>query len=332
MVKVGILINDGIMATAVTGIIDVLNLANRLHHKATGASAAPLSWQLVGIDKKYVTSSQGMLFKADVWLEESEQFDVLIWAGSQYQDDQALWSLCTSMAPFSEKIKQLCERAELVLAGCTAVPMLANTGLLKGKKITASWWLEGFFQRYIKGCQLNVSHSLQIDGKFLTCGATTSFLQLTWYLVRHYLGKDIADSIARYLLIDTEHFQQTAFYSLDLLPEHQDSALKQVQDWITQNLDKQIDLATLAYKLNVSERTLTRRFKKQFGLSPMQYVQIARIERACYLLKHTSNTAQQIASMLSYQDDAAFRKVFIKHKGISMGEYRRTPAKFFAHE
>lgn len=55
----------------------------------------------------------------------------------------------------------------------------------------------------------------------------------------------------------------------------------------------------------------------------MQYVQIARIERACGLLKSTTQTAQQIALSLGYQDDAAFRKLFIKHKGMGMGEYRR---------
>lgn len=325
MKSIGILINDGVMATAVTGIIDVLSFANRLHKKLGGTQDEAFQWHLIGIDKKYITSSQGMMFKADVWLEESPKVDALIWAGCHYESDKALWQLCQQMKKFSPNIMTLSEQAELVLAGCTAVPLLANTGLLDGKKVTSSWWLDGFFQRYIKGCQLDSSQSLQLDGKYFTCGATTSFLQMAWLLVRHYLGKEIAQMIASYLLIDTEHFKQSAFYSLDYLPEHDDTALKDLQQWISENLSQPIDLATLAYRLNVSERTLTRRFKKQFGMSAMQYVQIARIERACYLLKNTTQTAQQIALSLAYQDDAAFRKVFIKHKGIGMGEYRRTP-------
>lgn len=323
MIKVGILINDGVMATAVTGIIDVLNIANTLHQKHSGAQHGIFSWQLIGIDKKYITSSQGMMFKADCWLEECDQFDAIIWAGSQYKSDTHLWQLCRDMEKYHPFISKLAEQAELVMAGCTAVPMLAHSGMLKDKNITASWWLDGFFNRHIKGCKLNTSHSLQIDGKFLTCGATTSFLQLTWYLVRFYLGKEIGETVARFLLIDTEHFTQSAFFSLDFLPPHHDEAVSNLQHWISQNLDKQIDLATMAYKLNVSERTLTRRFNKLLGMSPMHYVQIARIERACYLLKSTSQTAQQIAFSLGYQDDAAFRKLFIKHKGVGMGEYRR---------
>ena len=323
MHKIGILINEGVMATAVTGVIDVLNVANRLHQRRIGASAEAFSWQLVGIDKKYVNSSQGLVFKADVWLEECTGFDVLIWPGSQYQSDTALWQLCKSLTPFHQHIIKLAQQAELVMSGCTAVPLLAHTGLLKGKDITASWWLDSFFQRHIKGCKLDTSEMLRLDDKYLTCGATSSFLLLTWYLVRHYLGKDIADTVARYLLIDTEHVKQSAFFALNDLPEHQDLELKNLELWIANNLDGNIDVSTMAYKLNISERTLSRRFKKLLGVSPMQYVQIARIERACGLLKTTNKTAQQIALSLGYQDDAAFRKLFIKHKGVGMGEYRR---------
>ena len=323
MYKVGIFINDGVMATAVTGVIDVLNVANRIFQKRSGANSNAFSWQLIGIDKKYINSSQGLVFKADVWLEESAQFDVLIWPGSQYQSDEALWQVCKSFKPFHQHIINLANQAELVMSGCTAVPMLAHTGLLDNKQITASWWLDSFFARHIKGCKLDSSEMLRLDGKFLTCGATSSFMLLTWYLVRHYLGKDIADTVARYLLIDTEQVKQSAFFALNDLPEHHDDELKRLEMWIANHLDQSIDVSSMAYKLNVSERTLTRRFKKHLGVAPMQYVQIARIERACGLLKSTTQTAQQIALSLGYQDDAAFRKLFIKHKGMGMGEYRR---------
>ncbi|MEC8328205.1 MAG: helix-turn-helix domain-containing protein [Pseudomonadota bacterium] len=323
MHKIGILVNQGVMATAVTGVIDVLNVANGVYKKRTGANADAFSWQLIGVDKKYVESSQGLVFKADVWLEETSEFDVVIWPGSQYRSDQELWQLCKSLKPFHPHIVKLAENAELVMSGCTAVPLLAHTGLLADKKITASWWLDSFFQRHIKGCKLDTSEMLRLDGKFLTCGATSSFLLLTWYLVRHYLGKDIADTVARYLLIDTEQVKQSAFFALNDLPEHQDAEMRKLEQWICDHLDSSIDVSTMAYKLNISERTLTRRFKKLLGVAPMQYVQIARIERACGLLKTTNKTAQQIALGLGYQDDAAFRKLFIKHKGVGMGEYRR---------
>ena len=323
MYKIGVLVNDGVMATAVTGVIDVLNVANRIFQKRSGKSEKAFTWQLIGIDKKYVNSSQGLVFKADVWLEESTQFDVIIWPGSQYQSDDELWQLCKSLKPFHSHIIKLAEQSELVMSGCTAVPLLAHTGILKDKNITASWWLDSFFQRHIKGCKLDTSEMLKLDGKFLTCGATSSFMLLTWYLVRQYLGKEIANTVARYLLIDTEHVKQSAFFALNDLPTHQDNELNRLEQWISSNLENAIDVSTMAYKLNISERTLTRRFKKHLGVAPMQYVQIARIERACGLLKSTNKTAQQIALSLGYQDDAAFRKLFIKHKGVGMGEYRR---------
>lgn len=323
MKKVGVLLYDDVLASAVTGVLDVLNEANRQYQKQNDTQDIAFSWQLIGIDKKYINASQNLVFKADVWLEDCPPVDVLIWPATQYHNDQDLWQLCQALTPFHSHIRKLTEQAKLVMSGCTSVALLANTGMLAGKKITTSWWLDSFFQRYIKGCQLDTSAMLRIDDQYITCGATSSFMLLTWYLVRSSLGAEVAGSVARHLLIDTDQIKQTAFFALSELPDHHDPELKELTQWIHSHLASDINVSAMAYKLNVSERTLTRRFKKQLGLSPMQYVQIARIEKACVRLKATDKTAQEIASELGYQDDAAFRKLFLKHLGVGMGEYRR---------
>ena len=99
-------------------------------------------------------------------------------------------------------IVRLTEQASCVVSGCTSVALLANTGVLASKNITASWWLERFFQHHIKGCKLDTSQILRQDGKYLTGGATSSFMLLVgiWFIL--FLGVKIAGSVSRHLLIN----------------------------------------------------------------------------------------------------------------------------------
>ena len=100
MKSVGVLLHDNVLATTVTGVIDVLNEANRQYKKQHRVQSNAFSWQLIGIDKKYVNSSQGLVFKADIWLEDCPSVDILIWPATQYHNDQELWQLCQELTPF----------------------------------------------------------------------------------------------------------------------------------------------------------------------------------------------------------------------------------------
>jgi transcriptional regulator GlxA family with amidase domain len=73
----------------------------------------------------------------------------------------------------------------------------------------------------------------------------------------------------------------------------------------------------------VGERTFLRRFRQATGLTPTGYLQHLRVEKAREALELSSQSISEIAWMVGYQDEGAFRKVFRRIAGLTPGDYRR---------
>jgi transcriptional regulator GlxA family with amidase domain len=88
------------------------------------------------------------------------------------------------------------------------------------------------------------------------------------------------------------------------------------------NYAKTIDLDNLAFKSGMSRRTFERRFKAATGITPLLYLQRARIESAKSLLENSNQTFDEITYGVGYEDSSFFRKIFTKHTGLRPKEYQ----------
>ena len=98
-----------------------------------------------------------------------------------------------------------------------------------------------------------------------------------------------------------------------------------------ENLALPLDLDTLARRVHMSRRTLTRRFREETGVSPMRWLTDARIDRAREILETTTEAVENIGRMTGLGAPASVRAAFHRHIGTSPKEYRalfghRTPA------
>lgn len=92
--------------------------------------------------------------------------------------------------------------------------------------------------------------------------------------------------------------------------------------YIHMHLDEDLSIATLADKACLSTGHFTRRFKALTKLSPIEYINKQRIEKAQLLLNTTSESSIAIADKCGYKSDAYFCKIFKKYIGQAPGEYR----------
>ena len=97
-----------------------------------------------------------------------------------------------------------------------------------------------------------------------------------------------------------------------------------IKDYIDKNYRQAINLDTLSEAFYISKSYISHQFKKDMGMSPIDYLIKKRIEIACYLLLNTDDTVTEVAGQVGYENPLYFSALFKKHAGVSPTEYRRT--------
>lgn len=94
-------------------------------------------------------------------------------------------------------------------------------------------------------------------------------------------------------------------------------------EYICQNIHTPFSVKKMADDLNMSENTLSRKFRAVMGTSPFAYYQSIRLEFACSLLVNTDLTIDDISGRLNYSDRNYFTLSFVKRYDVSPGKYRK---------
>ncbi|MBE0389745.1 hypothetical protein PLUTE_b0802 [Pseudoalteromonas luteoviolacea DSM 6061] len=316
--KVALLCQEGVMASALTGIIDVLNVTNQVIQKDY------YRWQIVSLEEKEVRSSQGLVFKTDCQLEALSSFDVLVIIGSQYQGDKQLWKECQRFAKYKKPLheKLQAKSQTTLVAGCCGVAYAAALGLLEKQQFTASWWLEAFFNRYYPHLKLDTKPIYLCDQQLYTAGAAHSYMYVVLALVTEQIGRNVANQVANWLAIPEPQLRQTVFLMSSALEQHKDDALHSVQQHIKAHLKTPFTLKQLAALACLTERTLIRRFKSAIGMTPFEYVRLLRLEKTKEKLIYSNLRFDDIAVSVGYQDPQSLAKQFKRHFGKSVHEVR----------
>lgn len=208
-------------------------------------------------------------------------------------------------------------------SACTGAFVLAEAGLLDGRRATTHWAFQDLFRARYPAVDLVPQAILVDQGRVCTAGGATSFIQLTHYLVERWLGQDVAHAAARMFLIDVNKSPQGAYATFASQRQHQDARILAAQDLIEANVREPISVAEIARRLAMSDRTLLRRFKDATGNTPLEYLQRVRVETAKRTLEAGTESVKAIAARVGYTDIAAFRAVFARITGLNPAEYRQ---------
>ncbi len=210
-------------------------------------------------------------------------------------------------------IQQVADAGATVAASCSATFILAASGLLSGQSATTTWWLAPLFARRFPDIDVLADRMIVDCGSVLTAGAAFAHADLMLTLVARLEGADLANRVARFLVLDAR-MSQSRYMVLEHL-RASDPALRAVERYVGANLARQLSLSELASAAAISTRTLARRTQESLGMSPTEYVHRLRISHAATLLATTRKPVDAVAATVGYADPAAFRRIYRRHTG-----------------
>jgi transcriptional regulator GlxA family with amidase domain len=257
-------------------------------------------------------------------VDDYQRRQILILPAFNIGSSQDLERLRAGWQPAIAWLRNNIESFDLVVAGCSGVFLLAETGLLKGETVTTSWWLERQFQRQFKdqGCVLEEGALCVRSGRFITGGGSSSFYDVVLRLVQERAGKHMARLLAKYLLVDNQRLSQAPYAILGQV-DNEDPVVSKAERWIRKHLAEDFRIEDIADHCAVSSRTLIRRFQRAMSESPQTFTQRLRIEKSKILLETTQLRLSEIVRRVGYNDESAFRRLFKKYCKVSPREYRR---------
>jgi transcriptional regulator GlxA family with amidase domain len=215
-------------------------------------------------------------------------------------------------------------RASRLVSVCTGAFLLAEAGLLDGRRVTTHWAYCRALAARFPAVRVDPDPIFVRDGHVTTSAGVTAGIDLALALVEDDLGREAALDVARNLVVFLRRPGNQAQFSAQLAGQLADrQPLREVQRWIADHPAADLSVETLAGQASLSPRQFARAFAAEVGLPPGRYVDRVRLEAARRRLEDTADGVEQTARCCGYGTPEAMRRAFVRALGVSPGEYRR---------
>ncbi|MEB5963871.1 GlxA family transcriptional regulator [Comamonas testosteroni] len=216
------------------------------------------------------------------------------------------------------------------LAVCTlgsAAWFAAAGGRCQGRRVALPWYFMGGFGLDFPDIELAEGQPFVDDGPWLSASHPEALASMAVALTRHAFGDDLAAALAALLLPDPQRERATLAALQDRrIPATRTSVLAHAIAWLEARVEQPYDLRALADAVSASPRTLLRHFQQELGYSPLDHLHRLRCARARVLLEITLESVPSVALACGYEDASAFRRVFVRHVGMTPAAYRERHA------
>ena len=304
---------DGVQSLDVTGPLEVF--AGARDHQGKRAYRV----KTASLGGAQVRTSSGLVIVPDGDLRDqgrADPPDLLIVPGGRgaRRRDPDLVGWIRARAP----------RAKRVASVCTGAFLLAEAGLLDGRRATTHWSYCDALRDQYPAVQVDPDPIFIKDGAVVTSAGVTAGIDLALALVEDDLGRDMALAIARALVVFLRRPGGQAQFSAQLSAQVARRApLRDVQQWIAEHPAADLSVEALAGKASLSPRHFARAFAAEVGMPPGRYVERTRLEAARRHLEDTAEGIEQTARACGYRTSEAMRRAFTEALGVSPAEYRR---------
>ncbi len=242
--------------------------------------------------------------------------------GIEHADSRMLTASLAHMGPECATLQAFAQSGGMIASNCSGTFLLAESGLLEGKRVTTSWWLSKLFHKRYPNVDLDAEDMVVRDGQILSSGAVTAYIDLGLWLIGHFASESLRQMTAKFLLADSHRASQTPYIAAAMVQGSGHAVVERARRWLNQHMDQEWNMGELADYCNTSPRTLLRRFQKAVGLSPVQYTQQLRVERAKGLLESTMLSLEDITGRCGYANVSTFSTVFKRWSQVTPKEYR----------
>lgn len=310
---IAIVIHDGVQALDVAGPLDVFAEANGFLKDGEGYHC-----RLVARDTATMRASNGMLLQADLgFAEATARFHtVLVAGGPQLPGLPADTEMC-------DWLQRWAVRADRYGSICTGAFALGHAGLLDGRVVTTHWQDAAKLASMFPRARVEHDRIFSRDGALVTSAGITAGMDLTLALVTEDHGAEIALACAKRLLVVTQRQGgQSQFSSLLMPPGGTETKLSRVQAYVMDHANEPFPAERLAEIAGTSTRNIARLFVTELGITPHEFVERIRIERARNLLEATELAVKVVAFECGFATPNQMRNAFQRRLGLTPQRYR----------
>jgi len=272
-------------------------------------------FETCALERRSVRGQYGMRIQADGGMDRLMQAGTIIVPGWRGIDTPV-------PAPLIKALREAHRRGARLLSICSGAFVLAATGLLDGKRATTHWRYVDALRRKYPLIDVNPDVLYIDEGGLLTSAGSASGLDLCLHLVRRDWGTDVANQVARRLVIQPHRDGGQAQFVERPVQSRERNALSPLLDRMRQHLSEAFTVHDMAKMVAMSERTFIRRFRETTGTTPTDWLAMARIDQARALLERSSAPIEEVAAQCGFGSAITMRHHFRRKVGVSPTVYR----------
>ena len=314
--RIGIIGFDGVVAIDVACPADAFAYA-----EIPGGQNGPRRCYeviIIGLSNRPFVAESGLVFKPQKNFENAPPLDTLIIPGGSGLGKPQIRK---SVAVF---VNSRAGQTRRIVSICTGLYGLAATGLLAGRHVTTHWRFAQDLARLFPELKVDRNAIFLKDGPFYTSAGATSGIDLSLSLIEEDYGPRVAMTVARDLVVYLKRSGGQEQYSEPLQFQTQSvSRLSDLATWIVSHLNEDLSVEVLATKACLCPRHFCRRFKREFGYSPAEFVDRLRLDEARRRLCTGDNSIENVGLSVGFKSADAFRRAFERRLEIKPSDYRR---------
>jgi transcriptional regulator GlxA family with amidase domain len=218
-------------------------------------------------------------------------------------------------------------RGARLVSICAGAFALAQAGLLDDHRATTHWMHTAELAATYPRVEVDPDVLFVDEGDVLTSAGVASGIDVCLHLLRVDHGAAAANDVARHIVAAPHRDGGQSQFVPRIDAVERQTSLAATRAWAVGRIDEPLTVADLARHARVSQRTLTRVFVADTGLSPLRWLNAARVDRARELLETTTWGVDRVAGSCGLGTAANLRLHLRRVLGVSPSEYRATFAR-----
>ena len=289
----------------------------------------------LSLDGKPVKTCSGMQIHADGTLEYDQLgHDLLIPGGNDidnYLGDKRLADIIANWQSTKKKNR--------ILSICSGALLIAESGLLDGRKATTHWGRKSQVLQDFPKVDWDLDKIYLDQSDIYTSAGVTTGIDLALSIIGQDLGAKVALGVAQELvvyfkrsggqsqfsnhLIDQYQAMERGNKEAKLVDQAQKSSIEPLTMQITSNPRNNWTLEQMAEFIGMNARTLTRKFQARLSMSPVEFVEQVRLDKARELLAENL-VLKQVAAQSGFGDVQRMRRAFKRNFGVTLQDYMKS--------
>ena len=308
--SIGVLIFEDFQLLDAAGPIGAFEMPMR------GVKPPPYTLEVIAPVAGPVRSSSGTVWMADA-MPRQPKYDTVIIAGG--------WGTRNAMLDpkVQDFVRAAVKTARRVCSVCSGAYILAQAGVLDGKRCTTHWGRTPDFQTRYPAVKLEPDCIYTHDGKVWTSAGITAGIDLALALIADDLGEEASRRTAQELVVYHRRPGGQSQFSALLDIERVEGRFTPLLAWIRERLDEELSVEALAGQAAMSPRNFSRAFLAETGVTPAKAVERMRLESAREQVEHSADPIDVVARRVGFGDPERMRRAFVRAFGQPPQALRR---------